>query len=454
MYLNSPTTNLRSPAYRIVDAVRLSSAIERDIGQGQTLTMTPYFRDNRMELNGTFNFSCSGATCTGRIEDTSVQSFGLMLRYRKNIDDTARTRVISGIDLDYSPSRRAEDRITLSSTGSGAARNFTGYDILGRSYEYKVLYQSVAPYAHIETSPTENLRFTTGVRYDYARFELDNLLSASTHANGFFQLPDSVRTFARLSPKLGASLQLSSSSHAFASYNQGFRTPSENQLFRSGVFATAANAAVSANSALNLRPILAEQYELGLRGDLSGFNFELVGYLLNKNNDLLRYTPSLGPDVQTNNGTTRHQGVEFGLGRAINSMWRIDAAAVYAKHQYLDWAVNATTNYSNKEIEASPRLLSNVRLTWIPVQGTFAQLEWVKVGSYFLGPSNTDGKYTGHDLFNLRVSQQLDDRWTLFGRVLNLADVRYADSAQVSSAVPVYSPGLPRAVYVGLEGKW
>jgi hypothetical protein len=32
--------------------------------------------------------------------------------------------------------------------------------------------------------------------------------------------------------------------------------------------------------------------------------------------------------------------------------------------------------------------------------------------------------------------------------------VRYADSAQVSSAVPVYSPGLPRAVYVGLEGKW
>ncbi|CAM8652127.1 CirA Outer membrane receptor proteins, mostly Fe transport [Oxalobacteraceae bacterium] len=455
MYLNSPTTNLRSPAYRIVDALRLSSAIERDIGQGQTVTVTPYFRDNRMQLNGTFNFSCSGATCTGRIEDTSVQSFGLMLRYRKNIDDAARTRVISGLDLDYSPSRRAEDRITLSSTGTGAARNFTGYDIVGRSYEYKVLYQSVAPYAHIETSPAENLRITTGLRYDYARFELDNLLSESTHPTGkFFQLPDSVRSFARLSPKLGATLQLNPSSHLFASYNQGFRTPSENQLFRSGVLLTATNAAVSANSALNLRPILAEQYELGLRGDLSGFNFELVGYLLNKNNDLLRYTPSLGPDVQTNNGTTRHQGVEFGLGRAINSMWRIDAAAVYAKHQYLDWAVNATTNYSNKEIEASPRLLSNVRLTWVPVQGTFAQLEWVRVGSYFLAPSNTEGKYTGHDLFNLRVSQQLDDRWTLFGRVLNLADVRYADSAQVSSSVPVYSPGLPRAVYVGLEGKW
>jgi len=460
MYLNSPTTNLRSPAYRIVDAVRLSSAIERDIGQGQTLTMTPYFRDNRMELNGTFNFSCTNPQapaqpqCTGRIEDTAVQSFGMMLRYRKNFDDAARTRLISGVDLDYSPSRRAEDRITLSSTGAGAGRNFTGYEIVGRSYEYKVLYQSAAPYTHIETSPTEQLRVTAGLRYDYARFDLDNQLAASTHANGFFQLSDTARSFARLSPKLGANLQLSASSHLFASYNQGFRTPSENQLFRSGVVASSVGAASAANAALNLRPILAEQYEIGMRGTEADWNYELVAYLLQKRDDLLGFRDSSGVTVQTNNGSTRHQGVEFGLGRAINSMWRFDAAAVYAKHQYLDWAVNATTNYSNKEIEASPRLLSNIRLTWIPVKGTFAQLEWVKVGSYFLEPNNTEGKYAGHDLFNLRVSQQLDDRWTVFGRVLNLADVRYADSAQVSSQVAVYSPGLPRAAYVGLEGKW
>lgn len=456
MYLNSPTTNLRSPAYRVVDAMRLSSAIERDIGQGQMLTLTPYFRDNRMALNGSFNFSCSGtpAVCNGRIEDTAVQSFGLMLRYRKNMDDAGRSRWISGLDLDYSPSRRTEDRITLNYTGSGAGRNFTDYDMAGRSYEYKVRYQSVAPYAHLETSVSENLRFTTGLRYDYARFDLDNLISASTHANGFFQLPDSSRSFARLSPKLGANLQLNASSHLFASYNQGFRTPSENQLFRSGVVTSSAGAVSAANAALNLRPILAEQYEIGLRGTEAAWHYEVVAFLLQKRDDLLGFRDASGVTVQTNNGSTRHQGLEFGLGRAINSMWRIDAAAVYAKHQYLDWAVNATTNYSNKEIEASPRLLSNVRLTWIPVQGTFAQMEWVSVGSYFLEPNNTEGKYAGHDLFNLRVSQQLDDRWTLFGRVLNLADARYADSGQISSQVAVYSPGLPRAVYLGLEGKW
>jgi outer membrane receptor protein involved in Fe transport len=247
---------------------------------------------------------------------------------------------------------------------------------------------------------------------------------------------------------------LSPVSHVFASYNQGFRTPSENQLFRSGVTANSVGAAGAANAALNLRPILAEQYEVGTRGNISHWNYEVVAYLLQKRDDLLGYRDASGVTVQTNNGSTRHQGVEFGFSRSLGATWRIDAAGVYAKHQYLDWAVNATTNYSNKQIEASPRVLSNVRLTWAPVEGTFAQLEWVKVGPYFLSPLNTDGEYAGHDLFNLRLARRLDDRWTVFGRVLNLADRRYADSAQVSSNVAVFSPGLPRAVYLGLEGKW
>jgi iron complex outermembrane receptor protein len=43
---------------------------------------------------------------------------------------------------------------------------------------------------------------------------------------------------------------------------------------------------------------------------------------------------------------------------------------------------------------------------------------------------------------------------TAFARIMNLADKRYADSASVQSNTPVYSPGLPRAYYAGLEAKW
>jgi outer membrane receptor protein involved in Fe transport len=43
---------------------------------------------------------------------------------------------------------------------------------------------------------------------------------------------------------------------------------------------------------------------------------------------------------------------------------------------------------------------------------------------------------------------------SVFARVLNLADRRYADSASVSSNTAVYSPGLPRSAYVGAEVRW
>lgn len=451
LYLSNPTVNLRSPAYRIVDAFRLSSNIETDLGQGQLVSITPYVRDNRMELNGTFNFSCSSIPCTGRIENTAVQSLGLMLKYRKNLDDPTRTRVITGLDLDYSPSSRVEDRIELAGTGNGASRNFTSYQITGRSYDYKVDYQSVAPYLHLETSPMDRLRLTAGLRYDYSRYAFDNQMSAPSSGN-FYQLADTSRSFQRLSPKLGVTYALTADNHVFASYNQGFRTPSENQLFRSG--GTGANGAAIANAALNLRPILAEQFELGLRGTQQGWSYELVAYLLNKQDDLLGQRDSSGVTVQTNNGSTRHRGIELGLGGPLTSAVRFDVAAAYAVHRYVDWSNGTVFNYSGNEIEASPRLLSNTRITWIPYAGTLVQLEWVRQGSYFLEASNAQGKYDGHDLFNLRISRRLDTRWTLFARVTNLADKRYADSASVSSNTPVYSPGLPRAAYVGVEGRW
>ncbi len=450
-YRNSPTVNLRSPAYRIVDALRLSSNIETDLGRGQLLSITPYFRDNRMELNGSFNFSCTNAgVCTGRIENTAVQSFGLMLKYRKNLDDALRTRVIAGLDLDTSPSSRSEDRIDLASTGSGAARNFTSYQVNGRIYDYKVNYQSVAPYAHLETSPSERLRVTAGLRLDLARYAIDNQLTGN--AGGFFQLADTSRSFERLSPKLGLTYALGGGAHVFASYNQGFRTPSENQLFRSG-----GTTAAAANAALNLRPILADQFELGLRGVAQGFSYELVAYLLNKRDDLLSQRDASNVVVQTNNGATRHKGIELGLGKALTSQWRIDVAAAYADHRYVDWSGSGQSgafNYSGNEVEASPRLLSNSRLTWMPAAGTLMQLEWVRIGSYFLEASNLQGKYGGHDLFNLRASQRIDARWTLFARVTNLADRRHADSASFGSGAALFSPGLPRAGYIGVEGRW
>jgi outer membrane receptor protein involved in Fe transport len=57
-------------------------------------------------------------------------------------------------------------------------------------------------------------------------------------------------------------------------------------------------------------------------------------------------------------------------------------------------------------------------------------------------------------VFNLRVQQRLSGGVTLFGRVMNLTDKRYADSASVTSNTPVFSPALPRTFFAGVEATW
>ena len=443
LYLNNPTVNLRSAAYRKVDALRLSSAVEKDLGQGVQLSFTPYFRDNRMDLNGSFNFPTNA-----RIENTQVQSYGLMTKFRQNFNDKMRTRLIAGLDLDYSPSQRQEDKITLLTDTVAGQTRYYNYTLGQRIYDYEVTYKSAAPYLHLELSPTDVLRLTAGLRYDYASMSMQNNLGQNTTVNSFYQLADTSVNFSRLSPKLGLTWAVSESSHAFASYNQGFRTPSENQLFRSGATALTAAAAAAA-----LRPILAEQFEIGVRGEVQRWSYELVAYQLKKQDDLLAQRDSSGVTVQTNNGSTEHQGVELGLGREIAPKLRLDLAASYAKHRYRQWSTS-TANYSGNEIENSPRLLANLRLTWQPAKGTQAQLEWVELGSYYLEATNLQGKYDGHRLFNARISTQLDQHWSCFARLTNLSDKRYADSASYASSMAMYSPGLPRAVYLGVQRTW
>ena len=445
LYLNNPTVNLRSAAYRKVDALRLSSAIEKDLGQGMHLSFTPYFRDNRMDLNGSYNFPTNA-----RIENTQVQSYGLLSKFRQNFNDKMRTRLIAGLDLDYSPSQRQEDKITLLTDTVAGRTRYYGYNVGARIYDYEVTYTSAAPYFHLELSPTEILRVTAGLRYDYANMSMQNNLGQNTTVNSFYQLGDTAVNFSRLSPKLGLTWAVSESSHAFASYNQGFRTPSENQLFRSGATAATSSAA---SAAAALRPILAEQVEIGVRGVVQRWSYELVAYQLRKQDDLLSQRDSSGVAVQTNNGSTEHQGVEFGLGREIISKLQLDMAVSYARHRYRQW-ITSTVDYSGNEIEAAPRLLANLRLTWQPVKGTQAQLEWIELGSYYLEATNLQGKYDGHRLFNARISTQLDQYWSCFARVTNLTDKRYADSASYSSSMAMYSPGLPRAVYMGVQRTW
>ena len=471
LYLEDPTVNLRSPAYRKVDALRFSSSFEHDLGGGQQLSLTPYLRRNKMDLNGSYNF-----TGDARIEDTEVFSAGLLATYRRDFHDAYRSRLIVGLDLDRSPSKRLETKIAMSSqidarasTSSDASlrglyTQYTGYSLGARMYDYEVNYRNLSPYAHWEFSPLPAMRLSAGLRRDRSSYTMDNKANPGyfTVAGREYYLPASAEAdFARWVPKLGMVYQLSAQSQWYASYNHGFRTPSESQLFRGGrsapggsLGARQAEAQALFNAASQLKAIKAEQFEWGLRGSQQQIQYEVVAYQLTKSDDLLSQRDATGYSVQTNNGTTKHRGIEVLVGTRLSPAWRFDAAASYASHRYEQW-ISGSTDNSGKNIESAPRTLANLRLSGQMVAGLNAQLEWVHVGSYYLDQANQFGKYPGHGLWNLRMSMALGADASLFLRAMNLADKRYADSASQSNAAGgLYAPGLPRTVYAGIQARW
>jgi outer membrane receptor protein involved in Fe transport len=155
----------------------------------------------------------------------------------------------------------------------------------------------------------------------------------------------------------------------------------------------------------------------------------------------------------SNNGSTRHRGIEAAIGIPLGKAWRADIALSTARHNYKEWVVPGSASLSGKEMAAAPRSLANTRLIWMPGEGTSLQLEWTHIGAYWRDDANTS-RYDGHDLLNLRGGMDLGKQLRVSASVNNLADKRYADSSSISSGVPVASPGLPRSLQVGLEAKW
>ena len=457
-YLNDPQRNNLAIAFREVGALRLSAAYEREVG-GSLWSITPYFRDNSMDLLASFNLNNDPT-----ISHSANRSYGLQAKWRHDFGGALRPRLIAGADMENSPGGRAEDAIRTVTSGAGASRIHTSYTVAARIYDYSVTYKGVSPYVHGEISPTERLRLTGGLRYDRIGYDFDNNFTAPVTiaaAAGTFpaaarvygQAPDTRVRFGHTSPKLGGTYALGKDTHLFVSRNHGFRAPSEGDMFRPSSAANAAAAAAAAQASLGLKPIKADQLEAGLRGRWGALNYDVVVYDLKKRDDIVSQRDTVtNATTRVNAGATRHRGLEIAAGAPLGGAFRVDTALSFASHMYENFVTN-NGDFSGKHIEAAPRKIGNTRLSWTPAADVRVQLEWVKMGRYWLDAANT-GAYAGHNLLNLRGNWEFRKGLSVFATLNNVTNERYADSAQISSATQVFSPGLPRALYAGLEGKW
>lgn len=455
-YFNNPTISYTPISFRKVKTFRLSSAYETELSGGALLSLTPYYRNDDMDLLANWSLGYDPT-----VYNTNNQSLGLMAKYRVDFAPY-RTRLIAGMDVDHSPGGRKEDSITTTFAGTGYTRVYTSYTTGARIYDYKVTYQGISPYIHGEMSPTPDLRVTAGLRYDDMGYQYRNNLAAGVITAGgknYGHAVDTQTSYRHFSPKLGATYTFNEHFNVFGAYNHAFRTPSEGQLFRPSS-STPALAQAVAQAATQLKPVKVDSYEIGLRGkNEAGVSYEASLYRMTKRDDILSYRdPVTTATTSTNAGKTLHQGIEIGGYADIAKTLRLDIAYSHARHTYEQWMLNplvAAQDYSGKEMETAPRTIANVRMTYSPgmMNGGNLAAEVVTLGNYWLDAANTQ-KYAGHDLLNLSANYLFNHDWQVFARLNNVTNKRYADSASLSGVNQVFAPGLPRNGMVGIEAKW
>jgi outer membrane cobalamin receptor len=450
LFDTSRSMNLAPIAYRKVQALRLSSALELD--QGASLwSVTPYARYNDMQLLPSWQLTYDPQTW-----DTKNASAGVLTKYRRDFAPM-RARVIVGADAEVSPGSFFAQQAVVTRTGGNRA--FTSFTPGATQYDYDVTYRSASPYLHAEASPftasgglLSTLRIDAGLRADFSGYSYDTRLTPLD--TGAHRRPASTtRSYSHLSPKLGATLALDSATSLFASYRNGFRAPSQGQLFQQN----------SAANTVDLAPVTVDAFEVGVRGRLGWrATYQLSAYDMHVHDDIITYVTAQNTREATNAGRTRHRGVELGASAALTSALRLDASYSVSKQTYVEWtpqAATATTpavTYSGNLIEDAPSDLASVLLGYEApaLRGGRVALEWSHIGGYATDPANTH-RYAGYELLALHLSGRITPRTELFGRVSNLANRAYAELVTYDAfQKDQLTPGAPRMVYLGVKTNW
>lgn len=407
-------SNSNPEAFRDAKAIRTYLRWDRQLSDDMTLTITPYARKTDMDFMMHFLPAKS-------LEQNGHKSFGVQSRLYK---ESGENIIIAGLDLEYTDGFLSEvqDEPDLFSF------------VTGTHYDYEVEAVTASPYVHTEWEINEKTRVTAGLRVDLTSYDYDNKADTFLDPTKRYQrVADRSDNFTTATPKLGITHQLSEDLTLFALYARGQRAPQTTDLYRLQFKQIAGDA----------DPEIVDSIEAGLRGSEGPVQFELTGYVMRKDNYFFRDSNGLN----VSDGKTEHAGIELSFLADLHETVDIRGALSYAKHTY---AFDHLNIQDGNDIDTAPKFLANVRLGWTPVEALRTELEWVHMDEYFTDEANLHN-YEGHDLFNLRASYKLNENFSVYGRILNLADTAYADRADFAFGSHRYFPGEERFFAMGVR---
>jgi iron complex outermembrane receptor protein len=455
-YVNTPGKSYNTFTYRKDKNTRLATSLEGSLNEGGMTTFTVFARDNQHDQNPSYSISFANAastTAAGRLNQNGYQSYGFDIRHAQQLNLMPAAwhgRWITGIYADNTANRY--DEWNLNITRNRVTGQYTGFTVGSKRRAYDVDLTNRALYSQLEFSPLQPLRVVIGARRDEITYDFNNNLTPSSVTGA----PSENRSFARTSPKAGATWQFSPNIHGYYNWSQGFTPPEVSALYSSAVTPT-------------LRPSIYTNQDLGLRGNLSStVSMDAALFRIVGKDEIISYSFQPGVSTSVNAGKTRHQGIELGLNWTPTTQWQARLATRFTDHEYTDYktairnpVTNSVTNvdFSGKKIRQAPNNVTTAEMVYRPIEKVRLSTQVEHVAKYWMNESNSV-EYGGHTLLNLRANWQATKQVGLFAQVLNALDKRYSDSATSSfnglgtytpNTQDSFTPGAPRTVYLGVN---
>ncbi|MEX0297778.1 MAG: TonB-dependent receptor, partial [Kordiimonas sp.] len=426
--------NPNPEAYRKASSFRYNSRFSRDISDSIRWQVTPYFRSLDMEFLMHF--------LPGKpLEENAQTSIGLQNGFYFN--EGSDFEIIAGTDFEYTKGSLQQ---TQASPTVGSA--FLQATIpSGKQYDYDVDSVMAAGFVQADVAITEKISLTFGTRLEHINYDYtNNMISGRTDESGNtcgfggcrYSRPESdTNSYTAFSPKVGMLYQFLPNHSAYLNISHGFRAPQATELYR----------LQRAQSVADLKRVSLKSIELGFRGGNDRVSYNFAFYAMQKDNYIFRDSSFFNVD----NGKSDHLGAELMLAMNLTDTLSVRANANIAQHQYdFDYISNGI-NLNGNDIDTAPRSFGSAQLAWQPIAAISTELEWVHMGSYYLDPENAH-KYEGHNYLNFRASYQVAETTSIFLRITNVTNVKYAERADFTSFTNErYFPGKPTSVFAGIN---
>jgi len=306
--------------------------------------------------------------------------------------------------------------------------------------------ESADGYAEVEWSPWPLLSLTAGVRTSAVRYtSADHYVTAAN--------PDDSgsRKFTNTSPILGAVWHATPELNVYASYGQGFETPT---------FAEMAYNALGPGLNFTLNAATSTAYEIGAKA-LLGAQQRLNVALFHTDTDdeIVINTASGGRTTFKNAGNTRRKGAELMYDGALP--WNLRAHVALT---YLDAEFTQAFTTGTPPLPVTP----GNKLPGVPSQQAYGSLAWTPggwggfnsgvevqyVGKIYVNDRNTDAApaYTVTNVWAGLAQTRGRVALREFVRVNNVFDRKYAGSVIVGDTNGrFFEPAPPRNWFVGLN---